>query len=55
MNSGVLIHITNKNEYFVGDRKRVMNKCVKVGGEKKILVDSMGKAMIEINNKKLIL
>ena len=31
-----------------------MNKCVKVGGGRKILVDLMGKAMIEIGDGKLI-
>ena len=31
-----------------------MNRCVKVGGGRKILVDLMGKAMIEINDGKLI-
>ena len=54
MDFGVLIYMTDKSEYFVGDRKRVMNRCVKVGGERKISVDLMGKAMIEINNGKLI-
>ena len=31
-----------------------MNRCIKVGGEKKIPINSMGKAIIEINNRKLI-
>ena len=48
-------HMTNKNEYFVGNRKRVMNRYVKVGGGRKIPVDSMDKAIIEIGDGKLIL
>ena len=44
----------DKSEYFVGDKKRVMNKYVKIGGGRKISVDLMGKVMIEINNGKLI-
>ena len=54
MDSDASVHMINKNEYFIGDRKRVINRCVKVGGGRKILMDLIGKAMIEIGNGKLI-
>ena len=54
MDSGASAHMTNKNEYFVDDRKRVINRYVKVKRERKILVDLINKAIIEIGDKKLI-
>ena len=46
--------MTDKNEYFIDDRKRIINRYIKIKRGRKIPVNSMDKAIIKINNEKLI-